>query len=664
MKISELWKKQVKDVLLLTYKGKMSEDKIDKYLDSLIKEKEKDFPIMRMRNLYTRKNFAIHFDTLLNTIKDEQLCIGANGTLTYSYKRVETPIPDILIKMKRERKEFKQKALDMEEKINKIEENGGIPSYEDKLQLKYFDNTQTKIKEDMNSFFGIQAVRSSFVYNPDTVGMITGQARQLISEMMWSIERFLGSNIPFDSVSEAFVYINSMIKESHESSVYDSYISYIPTKEDINHRILELLQLIPNYKLTFDEYSLSLFHLVDNLSERERIYLYYKDNLFEFLNKNPKVFLFIDTLITSNTDFMNPAEIPNEFILPLETLHNILDEFVISHISTPNRVLKYMNKSRRSVLLSDTDSIIINLDPWVELCNSLSTQKFDSFDDEKTTFKVINIASYLSTEVTKVAGKIYCNQCNIPEDLHGFVEMKNEYLFKRLVLYKHTKKNYIAHTRLREGTFVDRIDATGIKLRGSAINPTVQKQMIDIIDEKILKAKYINPVEILRSINSIEKDIIEQIKSGDKTYGRRSRYSGPDGYKTGVYQNSSGRGAFIWNILVPDEAINIHDYSYLFKTKVNTVEDCENLLSDHPSMQRKIADKIFGDENLRRYGLSMICVPIEGTKPMPQWLIDIIDTEDVTNKHLQPIISLLPSIGIYNSRLSSTKTVLSSIISF
>jgi hypothetical protein len=60
-----------------------------------------------------------------------------------------------------------------------------------------------------------------------------------------------------------------------------------------------------------------------------------------------------------------------------------------------------------------------------------------------------------------------------------------------------------------------------------------------------------------------------------------------------------------------------------------------------------------------------IAIPITDTvTSIPQWIIDFIDYEEITNKTLQPIVSLLPSIGIHKSRISSTKSTYSPLVSF
>jgi hypothetical protein len=180
--------------------------------------------------------------------------------------------------------------------------------------------------------------------------------------------------------------------------------------------------------------------------------------------------------------------------------------------------------------------------------------------------------------------------------------------------------------------------------------------------------------------------------NGDITYGKKGRYSGPAGYKSamrkkdtddlidnvdnnkefdiipGVYTNNVGRSCYIWNLLYPSSKINIGDYAYIFNLFLEDEEDIEKIHVKYPVEYDKIKKLIFNNGNepyLARYGLRSIAIPVTDTvASIPQWIIDNIDYEEITNKHLQPIISLLPSICIYKSRISSTKNTYSPLISF
>lgn len=651
MKLSEMYTDTMTDVLAQHFRGLVPRDKIQSFISDVVAKRSVRFPKLHLRNLYTKENFTVPLDDLPDIVKKEHLCYGANGTLTYDYTVKQTPVPQELIRLMKERKEVKKKELKAE-------------GEENHQMAKYYNNIQNYIKITMNSFYGIQLQKGSFLYNPDTATMITGQARELISEMMWSLERFIMSNLQLQTFNELFMYALYCTKNLPTRGDLRTYLTYIPTVKDVRTRFIKLMRTIPNYKNTTKPMMKTLFNFINTMNEEERISFYYKNNLFELLAKNPKIFALVDFMIVDQSDFYQPENIPPVYKDKLALLEALSDEFVITKFTTAKRVHKYLNAFRHTVLISDTDSVMVNMDPWVKLCQTLTTHTFDSFDDERTTFKLVNIMSVLCTHVTAVAAESYSSACNVPQELRSYIKMKNEFLFKRLILYSSTKKNYAAHVRLREGTVVDNISYTGLKLNGSSKNTFVQDAIFDIIENKILKKKVIDPVEILLLVQKLEKEITGKILEGDLSLGDIDRFSGKESYKD-IYTNAAGRGSLIWNELYPNDAVNPGEYVYQFSTTLATPEDCNKLLASNPDWYAVVMAKVFGDERLKRYGISKISIPRDGAvRAIPAWLIPFIDTEDLVRKHIQPIVSLIPSIGIYRSRVSSTEYKHSSLIQF
>jgi hypothetical protein len=386
-------------------------------------------------------------------------------------------------------------------------------------------------------------------------------------------------------------------------------------------------------------------------------------------------------------------DIPPQFIPILNTLCEIIKNFVLTKHPTANRTIKYSTRRRRGIILSDTDSIVINLHPYVKEISAYyyiqkgynsATCEHLVFENENMAFKIVNIMSYLCTYVTQEAADIFCEASNIPEELRKWISMKNEFYFMRIILYVNAKKNYITYVRLNEGKIQDEIIATGIKLNSSVINTHVHDKIMETIEHKILKSKEINPAIILQDIKLLEHDIIRKIMEGDITFGKKVRYSGPKGYKDyvkidpiteeekeripGVYVNNAGRSCYTWNLLYPSSKINIGDYAYIFNIKLEDEKDLNKIRFKYPEEYEKISSVIFHNNSepyLPHYGLRSIAIPITDTiSSIPTWIIDYIDYEEITNKHLQPIISLLPSIGIYKSRIDSQKSTYSPLISF
>jgi hypothetical protein len=695
MKISEMWKQSVKEIIKMTWKDKINEVSLDSYLNKIIETTSSQFPILGMRNIYTNQGLKLPLDDIFDIIKQEDLCIEGNNTLTYSYQKVKSPIPKILIDLYAIRSKHKKKAKELSEQLTKMRKEG-INEEDSRyiavdIQFNIEDSLEKAYKILMNSIYGVQGQNGSIIYSPDTAGAVTGQGRSLISEMMWSIERFLYGTIHFTSFSEFFAFLNRVLKEVDYNSPLLQYITYQPTKNDLKKKFISLLQNIPNVYQEIDSIKVTLYHFLNNLDETQRLYLYYKCDFLKLIIQNPKIFNLFATMLDDESNYNSTSEkdTPPQFIPILKLLSDLVDKFVIVKMPTANRTVKYNTRRRRGILLSDTDSIVINLHPFVKKLSQVyfmqrglnpNNSEHLIFNNEPMCFKIVNIMSYLCTFVTKAAAAIFCESSNIPQELRNWISMKNEFYFMRIVMYTNAKKNYITYIRLNEGKIQDEVTATGIKLNSSVINQSVHDKIMDTIEYKILKSEQVNPVEILKDIKALEQDIINRIINGDITYGKKGRYSGPKGYKShpgttktineipGVYINNVGRSCYIWNLLYPASKINIGEYAYVFNLTIGDEEDLEKIKYKYPDEYEKIKATIFNNKDepyLPRYGLRSIAIPVTDTiTSIPPWIIDYIDYPGITNKHLQPIISLLPSICIHKSRISSNKSTYSPLITF
>jgi len=725
MELDLMWKNKMKETIGSVYGNDFANsEQFDKLLDSFIDKARPRFPNLVMRNLYTTKTFSVPLNNIFDLIHNEDLCVSGNNTLTYSFNKIKSTIPKLLIKKKADRNFHKKKMLKAKEAIAILKKEGtfkeGCP---ETVEFSNENKIQLKVKTFMNSVYGVQGQPGSYLFSPDTAGAVTAEGRNLIAEMTWTMERLLYGTCHFMSINEMYAYINAVKQSVNKHPELKSWITYIPTKEDIINKFKYIAHDTVGFYDGIDadlgtSVSRSIYYMINNLTEDERIYFYYSNDFFSLISRNYKIFDLFDMMISSPIKYLAPAYKPDDdvcqkydvvlknignFISPesldeyiksiggkendvynflvykifnpiLETICNIIAEFVLTNMSTPKRCLKYQTLPRRAIIVSDTDSVIINLHPWIVNLSKLHSIRHNipyrgehiGFYNEALDFKLINIMAYICTFGTKQAGDILAKNANVPEDLRKWIDMKNEFLFARLAMYSGAKKNYIVRTRLQEGKIIDDISATGIKLNSSVIHKTIEEKMMKCIEDNMLKSENIDTVKILCEIKNIEKFIIDSIKNGDLTFGRKARYSGPRGYKNGVYTSDSGRSAFIWNILYPNLKIESGSYGYIFPTIINTETDVKRLMSSRfPDEANMLLEKIFGNPNLKPYGLRSIMIPInESVTKLPDWIIPYIDYSKISTKHLAPLITLLPTVGLKNSAISSGKTNYSPLVSF
>ena len=654
MKITEFWKKKVLEILNNLYGEGLRYDKADEFLNNVIKKCAK--PVAHFRNIYKAEEFEYPLDDILKLINSNGLICGANGSFTYNQKIKLSEGTELLEKWLNERDILKKKAI-------KCDEMKDLPG------LRKYDNLQNSKKENNNSFYGVSTMNGYILYNPDTASMITLQARELISEIMWVLEKFLSSNLCFINMNEFYSFINESLNDNIDISMIEQYSIKIPNFEMLKERLKEYLSYIPEEEKKNIDNNKTLFLMLKNIEKNpiKSVNFYYKYNLYNFLIHNPKVMNIMNWIMEQRKEFNSPYLSIMEkseskiYIEPINELIKILMNFVVLPIPTYDRVNKYIEKGRKSVLISDTDSVIIRLDDWIEFINSNSTVKFDTFYDNNDIHRAANTMAFICTEICNFMCRNMTKYCYVPEEYRERIRLKNEFFFKSLIIYSSIKKNYSAWTILREGVKVNKLSNTGLALTGSNINPYVKKCLDDLILNEIHKVKDVSITRIMKRIYDLENDIRNKIlKDRDLSFTKYTSYKSNNNAKP--YSDSRIRGVLIWNHLYPDNKIEFYNKIYILNTILEK-EDQLYLIKD-PEMREYLRDKIFNNPvNIlaKPFGLRTLALP-DSIKQYPEWLVDIVDINKLVEHHINSFTSLLPSIGVYINRISSTRNHMSSMI--
>lgn len=646
--LTDIWKANNLSILKKIFSdSEISEDKLNNLLDNIIKKYKRDNSFI-LRNLYKQSYDEISINDLPKLIKEKKLAIGANGSLMISPDERVAITSEFLKDNIRDKDIYKEKA-------KKAQSEGDL------FNWKLNQDTSDTRKGFINSTYGIQAQRGSIFYNPDTASLITTQARTIITEMIWGLERMFSSNVVLTDMNELFLYIDNIIKKDIDESLF-SYISYIPLDKDIETKISVYINLIEN-KNDIDDLKIHLFKYIKNLSKKEKIKLYYSDNFITLILKNPKIQKLFLNILDKNIDFIttdiDDSRFPIVIKKELDLLSKISLEFGYSNTFVHDRIEKYKKSKRNVIVVSDTDSVMINIGNIIDQLNPIWS-KYE--DNNKMIYKKVNTLVYIMIELTNIIGDRIISNSMIDDSMKEFLIMKNEYLFKRLIVFN-TKKNYIGHEILREGKIVDDVSITGLKLSGSNLHPRVKVFIDEIIKDYVIRTKNINPIFVLNKIKELENDFKNDILiRKDSIAGTRTSYS----FKQydNPYLLGHVRGVYIWNILYPNNKIMPGDVFYTFVTKGRFLENFSNLKSVDPDMYSKLKNEIFNDEKLAHYGLSMISIPeiTEDFTAIPDWIVDIIDIWKVINKHMQPLYSFMTSINLQINTISSQEISASNIL--
>ena len=657
MLLTDLWKKQMSETLQMVYGNKLKQEQLDNMLNGIVdKSMEKGERRMFFRDVYRNTVSSLDLNKVLKWVTEKDLIIGANGSYTFS---PQSRMGDASIMIMHDLDaRAKEKALE-----KKFETEGNLK------EAALHGTLQLKHKEDTNSAYGIACQNGSFFFNPDSASLITSQSRQLISEVLWSFEKLLGNNLQLTSYNEALLYFNLILNEDRNFSDYKGSISYVPTRKDIEKYICSKLTDIPEYYSKTMKISRSLFIFIESLSEEDRIYIYYKNNLKELLGRNPKIMNLFKKILDTDVEFLNPNRVPKEIIPICNGLINVIKEFCYTKVMTRNRVDKYFASERDVGLLSDTDSVYVILHNLKKMIYNICGNQYINKNND---FKIINTLCTVCTDYMIMRHDEFIKNCNARWCFDNYkLEAKNEFYYKRIILYSGVKKNYSGLKLLREGNILPeakQISHTGIKLTSSKIPKQISEFQTNLLENRILRSEIIDPVAITMDIQNQEKLIIAGIKNGDKSLGVPVRFSGLNKYKN--FQSVQiCRLVEIWNRLYPDNQITDGEYMMSFETKLYN-ESNLYMISDL-EMRDKIKNLIFcekynGEANyIKTHGMRTVGIPRDGDiYKLPTWMIEIIDYDVMARKHLQAIVDLLPSLNMPKTRVKANDTRYSPLVKF
>lgn len=649
MTIVQQYKKKMIETIETIYNGKIDHDWIVNYVNQITKEAENTQLLAHCRNLY---KYQFHFtrdpNFIPNEIEDKHLNILANGLYTENFNPA---VFKILNEWMDERSKYKKKML-------ACKNAGDMDGYRE------YNAKQNKKKANTNAIYGASTMSKGWISNIDMGGAITAQARNFISEQVWCIERFLGSNYAFYNINEIFAFITKLfeIKKKIFTPEVLSLLDYIPTPDDCRKRFIQITMDVPRLRKDLKDMQQSVFLMFEMMEDWKRVAFYYANNPLELIAKNQKMFNNMKTFIDMDVEFINPYEIPEEMNAPMKEFFYYMQTFCYASIIVSERVLKYQTKFRKVCVIGDTDSTMPSF-------SKVTSDIFRIFGynpetvDEKTRIRIIMIIVSLTTDLLDKCCENYvnCTNSDHPEN-QFYMKMKNEFFFPIVVLFP-GKKNYIGLQTIQEGKMIPesmQLAITGAALGASSLNEYVISHILELIENVVLRSKQYNPLEMVRGVNAIKDHIRDAILSGDKTFGIYKRFSGLNTLKD-PEKMSVARAACIWNDLYPDDFIAPGDAVYLFDTDLITEEDLERMPAGNDEIKERIRTVVYrsrGSLDYAHFGLKSFAIPANGDHTrLPDWIIPYINVTSIVEKHVKPITTLYPSLLLSSStyRVNGTK---------
>ena len=414
-------------------------------------------------------------------------------------------------------------------------------------------------------------------------------------------EAFLANNVKFGSLNEVIMFIDNVCQEKSKRNFDDSKIlDRDVTVEEVFTRLIITCgyNWIPDYS-DMD----MIWRIINRISQENLNRIYYKNNLYAFFDNTVPKNILVDILGSLETPFFDPNKPPSIISDKLGALNDLVLEYVFYNYQIIDKIERIERLIRESVVVVDTDSCMINLDPWyrfveekirdinipiknyeinaIDLMSAEDMNDEDSINKEETDmfydfyndevierkrminpvkiipedglrYSIINVLAYIISKALRVyfdtIGYLH-NTINKDHDF-SFLIMKNEFLFKKILL-TWVKKHYATYVEVQEGNKIPvgidtSLDVKGMELAKSTIPISTKNALKKILYEDILNAENINQLKILNDIAVLENKILDSINKGSLEYYKPVKIKSIDTYKEPMSQQAI-KASIIYN---------------------------------------------------------------------------------------------------------------------
>lgn len=587
MIIKERYKDTMKRMTKLVYPD-LPSNALDRALEWSINDRYKP-ESARLTNNYTNEEASIQLDELTEYILKREPIVTPYGVM---FKKYNTePVP--LLKMI---KSFMD--------LRGIHKSDMFKFPKGSDQFDYYNLLQLLDKIDANGSYGAMSQNSCLFYNVNVAASITAQGRALISTATMFFESFLSNGVKFASLEEVIQFIDCVCQERPNRRYADNEI--LDAHIDVQTCFAKIVLSIGDFRHgkvkwypTMDDLDV-IWTMLNRLDQEDINRLYYKNNLYEFLNNKSMGNAMIYILKQLKEPYLDPNHVPDEIKIELEAYTDILREYVMYKHHWIDVVDRCDNMIKNVALLSDTDSAIVCLETWYQYnlekikgidlpilnqevdefkyvngdkdyVEEIQYEKVLDFDfysneiievekavnqgtiipQENLRYSIINIAGYFLYTLANEYIEDYTHRnFSYTPERKCLLYLKNEFLFK-VALLTNNKKNYATKQEVQEGNMVpeeESLDIKGLAIKKSTINEKARKELERILYDEILNTDKIDQVNIIKQLAILEKQIFQSLQSGNKEYYKpaaiksKSNYDDPMGIQ-GI------KASVIWNMV-------------------------------------------------------------------------------------------------------------------
>lgn len=646
-----------------------NEDRVREIVVRTVKERMKDPTIVLDNNVVLARQKTT-LSELCNWIENKNPVISGNATFYVQPTVLRSPASSMLKTLKKERKAVKNEMFALEP-----------TSYEYRMK----DLDQQNIKVIMNAEYGGSGAPTAAFYNKYSPPATTLMAQSIITTMAALFEGFVGDNQKFWNITECVDWMNTVITKIDKDEKIPKWMNR-PTWQQTAQRIKRefITSDVEGFKY-IDKY-------LQNRSQEEIIYLYYANNMNQFISDNIPVQKIIEKVLDklprlivgekeipagyenkfesvsdynkwmSEEMFLNPYKIPEVIKDEMDEFIKLATQFIYVEYIPADTIEKLNNHGRNTVVLVDTDSNIINVDLFIShiLTNIFPNLQFgrEAIYNEMILCNVM--CATLSVPVAKLLD--FYGRCHhMNEEARSELTMKNEFMFRRLFLMT-VKKRYAASIVLREGNIMipNKIEIKGMDFIKAGVTDEVSETFTNFLKNYILCVDEIDLHGLNRELKRLEMEIYQDLSRGGTKYLKPQQFKAEGAYKaikdangnvigTKAWSIQVFRGAMVWNELYPDKKIYSLDRVKLVKLIVNSIDDLDVIKDSFPDEYNMVVKRIFNssNENIARSGLKVISIPMN-MQELPAWLLPLIDRDIIVSDVISSFRSVLDALKYEN----------------
>lgn len=540
---------------------------------------------------------------------------------------------------------------------------------------------------------------SCIYYNLYAAATTTTQGRSCNSAAALFFESFLNNNVPMSSMNEVIEFIHNVLHEQHHYNSAD----IINNHATIEETFFQILGATGFGWVPSEDEMFIIWDILVKLDQDQLDRLFYKNNLFNFVDNISIKQSILFILQQLKAPFMDPNEPPEEIKEALKEFCDVLKEYVYYDKQIIDRLEKMDALIRSVSILQDTDSAIISLDGWyryvrqfcfgipmaikneivdaglfvedgsVETSESIKTVEEYSFLDDDIIeverlinpmvitpqdglrYSIINIIAYCIGILVNDYMEKYCRNSHSENDRACLITMKNEFLFKR-VLITDAKKHYASKMELQEGNIIPEAKSLDVKgmeaLVKSVVNASTQQKLKKILYEDILNSESIDQIQILRDIAKVEREIFNSIQAGEKKYFKPVKVKSIASYENPMrIQGIVASHAYNALHEPGTEALDLSIRNSVDIAKVDiNPKNIDRIRETHPYVYEK-AMELFNTKEFST-GISAIAIPLN--EPVPTWILPFIEYAEIINNNIKGFP--IESVGLYRGSGKNNST--------